>query len=81
MSKKQFTAKSIKQRNQDAVNSLPIYDNKAIQDVQMYLSLPIEALNKLPQFTPEGEIAFYQIGDDLMGKVTLLKFIETIKNK
>ena len=72
---------NIYRRQQDAVNSLPIHDSKAVEDVQVYLTLPTETLNKLPQFTPDGEPAFYEVGGILLGKLALLKFIETIKNR
>lgn len=73
--------KNLYQAQRDAIDSLPIHDTKAVEDAQVYLTLPAETLNKLPQFTPEGDPAFYSVGDILMGKTTLLKFIETIKNR
>lgn len=73
--------KNLYQAQRDAIDSLPIHDTKAIEDVQVYLTLPTEDLNKLPQFNPDGEIAFYQVGDVLLGKIALLRFIETIKNR
>ena len=75
------TRKNLYQAQRDAIDSLPIHDTKAVEDVQVYLTLPVETLNKLPQFTPEGDPAFYEVGSILMGKTTLLKFIETIKNR
>jgi len=79
MSKK--LKKNLYQQQQDAVNSLPIHDSRAVEDVQMYLSLPEETINNLPQFNDDGEIAFYQVGDSLLGKLALVQFIKQIKNR
>jgi len=73
--------KKLYQQQQDAVNSLPIHDSRAVEDVQMYLSLPEETINSLPQFNDDGEIAFYSVGDVLLGKLALIQFIKTIKSK
>jgi hypothetical protein len=71
----------IRKKLEGAMSGLPIHDNRAIEEAEIYLSMSPEGLAKLPQFNPDGEPTFYDIGGVLMGKLTLLRFIETIKNR
>lgn len=49
-----------------------------LRDVNKYLGMDIKSL---PQFTADGQVAFYDIGNILLGKSALVKFIEKCREQ
>lgn len=73
--------KNYKESLASAMESLPTHDSKAHEDAYIYTSMSADDLSKLPNFNPDGSVKFYELGSVLLGKTSLLKFIETIKNR
>lgn len=82
MSKKLFNKKSFKQQHQEAINRLPMNDNQAIQDaITIYSAMSDDELNNLPSFCDDGSVKFYPVGSSLLGKLSLIQFVKSLKTK
>jgi hypothetical protein len=81
MAKQLFNHKSLEKQHREAISKLPINDSKAVEDVRIYASMSEEELNKLPAFEENGDFKYYSVGDVLLGKLSLIQFVKSIKNK
>lgn len=64
-----------------AMEDLPINNQRAIEDANVYLTMTKEGFDALPAFWPDGTVRFYEVGGVLLGKSALSRFVETIKNR
>ena len=55
-------------------------DMKPIEYYQKYLNMPQDEFNKLPMFKEDGSVAFYEVGDDLVGLTVLKNTIKIIRD-
>lgn len=81
MSKKVFNHKSLEKQRQEAISRLPHNDSQAMEDVRIYSAMSESDLAKLPAFDEDGKMKYYKIGDQLLGKLSLIQFVKSIKNK
>ena len=81
MSKRPINLKTVRVTLANAMEGLPINDDKALKDAQVYLEMTDEGFRALPAFWDDGSVRFYEVGDVLLGKSALTRFVETIKNK
>nr|WP_298660282.1 hypothetical protein [uncultured Flavobacterium sp.] len=63
----------------DALRNLPLNDPKAIEAAYIYSNLTAQDLEKLPRFNEDGSMAQYQVGEVILGKSALIKFVEQLK--
>lgn len=73
--------KSVKVASSSILTKLPIDNPRAVEDVYTYTCMADHELQKLPSFNDDGTVKFYNVGDALLGKLSLIKFVETIKNQ
>jgi hypothetical protein len=81
MSKQLFNHKSLEKQHREAILKLPINDSQAVEDVRIYASMSDEELNNLPTFCDDGSVKFYTVGNTVLGKLSLIQFVKSIKNK
>jgi len=82
MAKQLFNHKSLEKQHREAISKLPINDSGAVEDVlKIYSSMSDEELNNLPTFCDDGSVKFYTVGNSVLGKLSLIQFVKSIKNK
>ncbi len=79
MSKQSFNHKSLEKKHREAILKLPINDSQAVEDVRIYSSMSEDELNKLPSFEENGDFKYYKCGDVLLGKLSLIQFVKSLK--
>ena len=81
MHNKKTPKKSLNERLKETMDSLPVNDQRAIEDANVYVTMTKEGFDALPAFWEDGSVRFYEVGGILLGKSALARFVETIKNR
>ena len=81
MGKQLFNHKSLEKQHREAISKLPINDSQAVLDaVKLYSSMSDKELNNLPTFSEDGSVKFYYVGSAVLGKLSLIQFVKSLKN-
>lgn len=81
MGKQLVNHKSLEKQHREAISKLPINDIQAVEDVRIYSSMSADELDKLPAFEQNGDVKFYKCGDVVLGKLSLIQFVKSLKTK
>lgn len=81
MGKQLFNHKSLEKQHREAISKLPTNDSQAVEDVRIYSSMSADELDKLPAFEQDGSVKFYTVGNTVLGKLSLIQFVKSLKTK